>query len=382
MSLTLGSQFTQRLVEWNEWKTLLNSRGSSHQSHLQDGMYTIWFYDGLEVFLCNLWNGPIPDTRLALGFTQEDADIDFNDFQTSYLPASNQKINNAQKDKANTVAVVGREGSETIWATHNFCDRTTWFGDSVRITEEIATDSGDHKTFTLAHPNIIDMSHGKIFDEDAICEDVPHGYSIVVKVDGVLKELKEAFTEEDLSAPGDYYINYTEGKIIFSEETLGTVLCSYSYENGSTWVLKPLEGKALDIEEAEVQFSQDFIMNDSIVFAVYGYVDVFAPQYLQSNGGPFPSGYKIKLEETNYKTISQMVDEALGSYPVVPAIGGSSRGLTSPIYGFPFAYAAVRRLHSRYGLELRVSLKHNKKYGGQRSTGTFYCVSRNISEIK
>ena len=77
-----------------------------------------------------------------------------------------------------------------------------------------------------------------------------------------------------------------------------------------------------------------------------------------------------------------MIDEALGSYPIIPAIGGTSnRGMNSSVYGFPFAYKAVRRLDSRAGMELRVSLQHDTAFTGMRATGTFYAVSRNVTDL-
>ena len=292
------------------------------------------------------------------------------------LPNKAQTI---QDNGAAVVAVSGLEGSETIQATHNFSDRTTWFADSARITEGLFN-SGNNLTFSGSHPNWIDMVHGKVFDEDAHAAEVEHQYQVIVTVDGVTKSMIEPMMENvNGFNSGDYFVNYASGSVTFTSTTTGSVSCSYSHESGSTWYLRPSADRALDIIQAEMQFSSNVEFNDSIHFEVYALVDAVAPQYLQSNGGPFPSGYMLRVELTKYKSMYQMVDEALGSYPVIPSIGGaSSRGMTSAVYGFPFAYEAVRTLDSRIGAEVRVKLAHNIAFGGDRSTGTFYCVSRKV----
>ena len=66
-------------------------------------------------------------------------------------------LSNVNLEGTPLVTVEPRVGSEAIYATHNFCDRTTWFGDSVRVNDETLTDSGDGYAFTSSHINWIDM---------------------------------------------------------------------------------------------------------------------------------------------------------------------------------------------------------------------------------
>jgi hypothetical protein len=116
-------------------------------------------------------------------------------------------------------------------------------------------------------------------------------------------------------------------------------------------------------------------MKDTIIFGVFGYVQVFAPAYWQGNGGPLPTNYKVELKRQSYKSFMQLTDEALGSYPVIPAIGGSDRGFSHEMYGFPFRYGTVRSLFADYGLEIRVWLQNHIPHEGERVTATFYCVA-------
>jgi hypothetical protein len=252
-----------------------------------------------------------------------------------------------------------RTGTELIMATHNFCDRTTWHYQSERVTDEVL-ESIDGYNYQCAHINIIDLTHGKLFDEDSICEDVEHGYFVIVKVNGVTKQQREPFALDG----GDYDVDYALGKItFFTDQTGNEVTVSYSYENGSFWVLKPDDGKRIDIEQAEVQFSVDCEITTDIQFQIWVY-------------NPYDLPNKVMYDQTCYKTIRNLIDEALGSYPVIPAFGGAARGVSSEVYGFPFRYGSVRKLNSSIGVELRIGLKNDIPLEGEYVTATFYTTVR------
>jgi len=339
--------------------------------------YSIWGYDGPEIHICKIWKTTVPVGTEEL-YSQEQNDADKTEFENSHKISCNKAIEKKQtENKALLVAIAGREGSETIWASHNFCDRTSWFGDSIRTSEVL---SGSGTVFSSSYPYWIDMEHGKVLDEDGLKEDVDHGYQVVVVANGVTQSVREAFA----STGGDYVVNYQSGSITFLNNSYNAneVTASFSYENGSTFYVRPTTGKALEIEEAEAQFTKDVVITDTIVFGIFGYVQVFAPQYWQGTGGPLPTNYKVELQRQSYKTIGQLVDEALGSYPVIPAIGGPDRGFSNDMYGFPFRYGTIRRIWDMYGLEVRCWLQHHNALEGERVTATFYCVSKDESSIE
>jgi hypothetical protein len=279
------------------------------------------------------------------------------------------------------VAISSREGSEVIYATHDFCDQTTWYSESVRVVDDVATDDGAGTVWSLTHQHVIDMYHGHVLDEEALIVEQqetdpgdPHGYVVTVKVDSAEQTMREPYA----ASGGDYEVNYHAGKITFFASRAGkTVEVSYSYAAASGWVMTPLPGKNLDIESSEAQFSDDLNMMDSIQFIVEGYVQVFAPQLWDGYDppGPLPTNTRIPLVTQTYKRIDQFVDEALGSFPVVPAIGGATRGNLKARYGFPFRYGTVRRLIHSYGMRLVCRLVHDTPYTGERATATFYCTS-------
>lgn len=87
----------------------------------------------------------------------------------------------------NTVAVIKPNIGVRAWLfSHNFSDKTTWYGDSVRITNEtVGTGDGTIVIFNLDNQYIIDVLHGKISDEDYFVST----YAPVVKIDNIRKSV-------------------------------------------------------------------------------------------------------------------------------------------------------------------------------------------------
>lgn len=249
-----------------------------------------------------------------------------------------------------------RIGSSLVVVTHNWCDKTTWYQQSNRIEGETLSDSGDHLTFNSVNQHWIDLTHGKIYREDLVSAP----YLPVVKVDGVVKTERAPWA----MSGGDFEIDYAAGTVTFFSAQTGTVTVNYSAAGSSLFTIAPTVGKTLVVENSEVQFSQDVEMLDSIHFQPWAY-----------NPADMPNKVPVAAA-TTYKTIRDFIDEAVGVYPVVPAIGGTQRGLSQPHVVFPFSYKTVKELFSSYGLEIRVFLEDDIEYGGEFATATFYCTSR------
>jgi len=256
--------------------------------------------------------------------------------------------------------------------TPNWCDKTTWYCGSTEVEDEVATDSGDHTTYSLAHQNLIDAYHGKITFEGQLKDDDGSNYRVTVKVNGTTK------TERDphLGTGGDYEIDYALGKVVFFQALAGneTVTVTYHYAVKATFIVKPAAGKRLYIGSVEVQFSEDIVMNDTFVFQAYGLVDVFAPQLMPG----VPSGTKIPLgDPLVYKTMVDLLNDANSAHPSYPAIGGSNwRALKKPAYIFTWEYAVgLTCLEARYGMEIHIDLEHDIPCSGAFGTATLYCTS-------
>jgi hypothetical protein len=278
---------------------------------------------------------------------------------TSSKNSTNSKnVRRVNDDDIPLTSVEPRVGNELVVCTHNFCDKTTWFGDSIRVTDYICSSSLDGTTFQLPQTNLINLASGKLFDEDAICADVTHGYAITVTIGENTLIERDHFE----TAGGDFFVNHASGTITLINQTANAITASYSYATTSTWYLIPDPGTAIDIETCEAQFSSNVILRDTIQFDIYGY-------------NPYDLPNKILYKSTGYKTMRNMIDEAIGSYPVIPAIGGDEgRGITYPVYGFPFRYGTIRKMISSQGIELRIHLKNDKVFAGEHATATFYCT--------
>lgn len=265
------------------------------------------------------------------------------------------------------------ESSKKNFFTHNWCDKTTWYQESEYVENEVAINSGDNKTYTLSNQNIIDTFHGKLFLEDFLKDSNNNSYRVIVKVNGITKQEIDPHTNL-----GDFTINYTNGTITFNNNLLSidVVTVSYHYATTSLFTVKPDQNKKLNISVAEVQFSEDIILNDSILFQPYGYVDIFAPDLVSVLG----SGTKIPLENpVVYKTINDFQCDAFKSYPSYPALSaGNWRGMSSPTLIFDWDYISSTSLYEKYGMEIRIFLEHDSNFGGSYSTATFYCVSESF----
>ncbi len=312
----------------------------------------VWFKDALSA----------GDKTVLDGIVAAHTGEEILDIQTVTL--------NSQKDSKNRPFFIPwvTEGSRTTKISHRWNDPTTWIGQASGETETACSALVAGTSYSMPRSNIIDVYHGKLWEEEQKPE-----YRVLVEVDeGSGWEAKTEVDPHD--GVGDYTVDYAAGTVTFSPsiDVGASVRASYYYANGSQYILAPAPGKTLLIKSAEVQFSQDVELQDTVIFETFGYVDVFAPQLMPG----VPSGTKIPLKKTVYKTLHQFIDESNGSYPQIPAIGGSGwRGIQSPITVFPWNYAAALPLSSVAGMEVRIYCEHDVPFLGSYATATFYCLS-------
>ena len=369
MPLKIAPQYTQRFGYWTAWKAINAAKGGQYQ-HDDDGIaYTIYFYDGPEVHLTTIYKGDVPDGVVA-GYSQAQNDADKAEWLALYAAASNRALSPKAADGRARIAAEKSDASKANFFSHDWTDPTTWYTTAVRAVAELDSDDGAHTVYSLAHANVIDSFHGKIFSEDSLLDAAGHSYRVAVTVDGVAKVEVDPHTNT-----GDYAVNYATGKLTFgsAQDPAAEVLATYHYMVNSVFVVKPTAGRTLLINFAEVQFSADLEITDSVQFQPYGYVDYFAPQLMSG----VPSGTLIPLgAPIVYKTIRDYQTEAVKAYPMYPAIGGSGwRGMTQPVLVLDWDYVAATMLSSAAGMEIRVSLVHDVPYGGSFATCSFYCTS-------
>jgi hypothetical protein len=237
-----------------------------------------------------------------------------------------------------------------IFYSHNFCDPTTWYMDSERVTSETleVIPGTDNKQFQADYTNWIDLSHGKVSDED----DISSSYLPVVKVDSVTKTEATPFGS---GTDGDFTIDYAAGKVIFHDSVTGTVTADYSYEDGSTFSFAPDSGKNLQLLRAETQISVDMVMSSSLIYVV--------------KVGSTPVKTKI------YKTIHDFINESNKAYPTIPAFSGN-RGFVQPIHTFAWDYASRTDLYDSLSMSVDVYLESHTPCTGEYAMVTFYFWSK------
>ena len=276
------------------------------------------------------------------------------------------------------VATQASSGLEAMFVSSDFCDPTTWFMDYMAVIDEEvkSTWNAGEKSVTVSGDGtgdpinvIIDMYHGMIYDEENWTDPTSDsydpatdGYKITVKVDSAEKTERPPFAT-DWSEGGDFYVDYTNRKIIFQLDQAGATIIevSYCYPKSSRWKMVPISGKKLNIEKAVVQFSSNIDIDDTIIFWTKVKTDP-APVYIDA------------VRPTKYKNYCQIIQEGLGVFPTILA-GGGIRGIPVDFWNIPFHYTRRREIRSMVslGMEVWISLENDKPFGGHHSSVTFYC---------
>lgn len=258
--------------------------------------------------------------------------------------------------------------------SHDWTDKTTWYGDSIRVVDEVPATS-DQTTYELSHSNIIDIYHGKLMNEDILKDASGNSYRVIVKVNSVTKTEKDP--HYDVVTPPveyewDYTINYGLGHIIFQVplENTDVVEVTYHYATTSTFYVRPPSTKTLEIDYVEGQFSDDIAIRDTITFEPWGYAGVFAPQL----GYPFTTMIPLG-QNFVYKGIRDYLSDSTHAYPNYGNLSASTgwRGLSNPVTVFSWNYVRSTQLISEYGMEIRIKLQHEEAFNGSYCTVSFYC---------
>lgn len=272
------------------------------------------------------------------------------------LPSGAQEVILSESKTALVVNAMPPTGLKSNQISQNWCDKTTWWYSATHVSNETATTTDpDRKVWSLSHQYIIDTYHGKLTGEESLPD-----YRVVVTVGGVQK----AEQDPHYGTGGDFVVDYGAGTIAFTE-SLGSdpPVVSYYHESGSTWAIRPTAGEIWKLKGAESQFSDDVVMNDSMVYEVWAY-----------DPNDLPNKMMVAFPDY-YKSIADFVNDANKAYPPIPAIGGPGwRGNKRPVYVFAWDFQTTTELVSSYGMELRVRLEHDAPYGGTFATGTFYFI--------
>ena len=252
------------------------------------------------------------------------------------------------------VAIDKNEAAKTTIITPNWCDKTTWYQQSILVEDEIAQHISDNKIYQVSHQFLIDTYHGKLTQEDFLVDDNNNSFLVVVKVDGITK------TERDphFGIGGDYEINYEAGTINFFEalSSSAVVTVNYHYATSSLFIIQPSLNKSFRFTSVEVQFSEDVVLLDSFIF--------------QAFAGSYPLGNPLI-----YKTFQDFINDSCKVYPLYPPMGGTNwRSIQKSSLIFNWDYVASTRLLSSLDMKIKVYLQHDVPCSGTIATSSFYGI--------
>lgn len=328
----------------------------------------------------NIWsNSSVLLVDIADGYAiVNDGSIDITDVNTAINWLKGIVTEKRTKDGRLIAALTKPDYSELKIFSHNFADKTTWYPDSVRdLGEQLIRISNNR--FVSDHRYWIDLTHGKVTQEDSILS--IFDYRPIIYVYNADNELLDGYTEKDPhTLEGEFKIDYFSGEVIFDDNAIpdGYIVADYNYATTSNMYINPDPGKQLDLLRAEVQFTTDVVIKDSIIFETYVYSSVIEASMGLPTGTLGPAGSRYTTQQTSvYKSASDFIAEANGSYPICPAFGGTSwRGIRHPTVTLPFDYYANNSLKSSLGTQIQVYLEHHDPHEGTYGTVTFYCNSR------
>lgn len=323
-------------------------------------------------------NGSQIDIRFKDELSEDDG-YTLDDTVAAHTGESVAKIvDRRMSDGTLIVATTKTDFQEVRIISSNFCDKTTWYGDAVRIENELLKQTDTMgKMFGGNHRYWIDLQHGKVPQEDKIPN--VSGYYPDIKIYNSDGEHIDGYVQKDFDTlVGDYDIDYKTGLITFDNPILdGYIVASYSYATKSTSYIRPNPGKKLEIIRAEVQFTQDVEILDTAIFESFVYASVVEAALGLPNGALGGNAVKLQAKSpTKYKTAADYVAEANGNYAPAPSFGGSGwRGLKSNIITLPFEYETIIPMIASQGTEIRVYLEDDREFEGTYATVTFYCQS-------
>jgi len=298
-------------------------------------------------------------------------------------------------------------GSEAYFYSPDVCQETSWYENSIVVTEQSLTDSSDHQTWNGPGGEIwIDLKHGKVMNEDVIVAATPTlALKVEVSTDGGTTwtpKTENTWGKED----GDYTADYANGTVTFNDALGATdqVRASYHKSCGAfQFTVAPAANKRLKLNYVEVQFTEDVAPTGAAMFQIWAYNPYDLPNkvmvaqrvykamfnYHTESTGPFSpipvQGPRVVVEATGLTAIQEKVQQGFrvtgtrhnGTDWVALMVGvdpAYDRGLGHKVVTIPFNYLAYRDLRSSQGVEIRVVLE-NGAFAGSKATFTFYCLT-------
>jgi hypothetical protein len=306
-----------------------------------------------------------------------------------------------------------REGDVVELYSINWCDKTTWWGEAVKVENATLRATADPKVFefvdtdgTTERTSIIDVTHAKITQEGRLVAE----YAPKITVSGTPQTEREfAYDPAVVAADGrtmengDYVIDYTASPatITFHNTPAATPVATYYYAYSSGWYVTPKPGKKLDLLAVETGLSEVLEQNDTVVYqpqimaAAAAAGGLIPATILMSQGGdlldtdyinfPIPNPSATSKNDLvadpdmihEYKTIDDFLNEAQRSHPKIARVGTNIRSMKSAqfIMRWPYSEQARRELAGSQYTRIRVYLKYDQPFTGDKAVMSVYAIS-------
>lgn len=361
-------------LNWSDFKSTVASKNLDIQFFEDIAKYSIFALDSNIAYKIILWKSghePVNSDTASIA-------SDRSDFENNYKSSANKRLSTKEtSDNFIRATQEPREGDAINFYSPNFCDRSTWYVNSTRITG-LELKKTDNKTFIFDDPSNlepeksppwIDLYHGKIFKENSILAANPqYNFELDLSLDG-----GNTWTRQEMNSLGEsdgfYDVDFRNGIVNLNEDTAShakvRVNCAKA-PSTMQWSMFPSSGKRLKLIYAEIQMSIDIEMCTDIIYETWAY----NPYWTPTNGQPL----KIMVNELRYKSMSDLFYESTGVYAKIPSLGGTgARGYgNKDVIIFPFRYNTARDMLSSQGVE--VIIKTEKEHIGTFATTTLYCL--------
>ena len=242
--------------------------------------------------------------------------------------------------------------------SHDFCKPTTWYQNATEVTGKTLTlDTGT--TYTSGDVNWICITRGDLSNEGNVLAGLV--------ADGETSYVPKIY-DNGVEVTTGFTINYEAGTVTFDSAPTGSVTADYRKATTADYAIKYSDTAMRYVVHTEVNFSKNVIMNDAIIFKI----TVEVPD---GQGGTV----RIPTEQKVYNNVRDLINGANGGQGVIPAFGGTSRGIEHDVLVFPFNYASMSGLDPDYKVIVTVGLESSNAFGGEFGTVTFYTKDKPLN---
>jgi hypothetical protein len=240
----------------------------------------------------------------------------------------------------------GEPGTEPFMTvSHDFTDRTTWYQNSVQLTAQPLTDSGDGLTFNSQTQNWVNINSPKLsLDYNGVLTNT----GAVVNASQWTNVIYVNGTPAD---PSTYTVNYASGSVTFGQtqsgQTVTADLWHNNVPNASDFLFIPPPGFLFRIGEVAIQASQMLNITTPIQYQIWAGGTTLA-DYGDYNMNLFNAGYGQAL--TIFRNFWDLINWFDVSPPVPPPTG-----FTAPVLTFIYYFVVGIEIRSDLNMVMRVN---------------------------